>query len=239
MLKHRADLQRNKPWTLSDLGYGWPSSSIESDTNPCEEDNSRIDSEYAAAGTVKQNYVNILLMLLRLRQACDHLLLVRGYNSSSTWRSSIEMAKKLPRDKQVCLLNCLHKVKALVDFAVLIRSLKKNHSFDESPIVVFGGSYGGSKLSDGTSCGRGKIKKIGVRVLALLFSLSPRPSLGCLLPAFGSLKDLNELYWAHIITYVYIYALQLSGQNGFDAVEKYMDASATMPMWGLEMFCNI
>ncbi|THG10145.1 hypothetical protein TEA_007873 [Camellia sinensis var. sinensis] len=58
-------------------------------------------------GTVKQNYVNILLMLMRLRQACDHLLLVRGYNSSSTWRSSIEMAKKLPRDKQVCLLNCL------------------------------------------------------------------------------------------------------------------------------------
>ncbi|KAF2303400.1 hypothetical protein GH714_017958 [Hevea brasiliensis] len=33
--------------------------------------------EYAAAGTVKQNYVNILLMLLRLRQACDHPLLVR------------------------------------------------------------------------------------------------------------------------------------------------------------------
>ncbi|KAL7242527.1 hypothetical protein ACSBR1_014995 [Camellia fascicularis] len=64
-------------------------------------------AEYAAAGTVKQNYVNILLMLLRLRQACDHPLLVRGYNSSSTWRSSIEMAKKLPRDKQVCLLNCL------------------------------------------------------------------------------------------------------------------------------------
>ncbi|KAL6991016.1 hypothetical protein U1Q18_009139 [Sarracenia purpurea var. burkii] len=63
--------------------------------------------EYAAAGTVKQNYVNILLMLLRLRQACDHPLLVRGYNSSSAWRSSVEVAKKLPREKQVCLLNCL------------------------------------------------------------------------------------------------------------------------------------
>ena len=63
--------------------------------------------EYAAAGTVKQNYVNILLMLLRLRQACDHPLLVRGRNSSSAWRSSIEVAKKLPREKQSCLLNCL------------------------------------------------------------------------------------------------------------------------------------
>ncbi|GFZ03097.1 SNF2 domain-containing protein [Actinidia rufa] len=63
-------------------------------------------AEYAAAGTVKQNYVNILLMLLRLRQACDHPLLVRGRNSSSAWRSSIEVAKKLPREKQSCLLNC-------------------------------------------------------------------------------------------------------------------------------------
>lgn len=63
--------------------------------------------EYAAAGTVKQNYVNILLMLLRLRQACDHPLLVRKSGSSSIQRSSIEMAKKLPREKQIHLLNCL------------------------------------------------------------------------------------------------------------------------------------
>ncbi|XP_050234352.1 helicase-like transcription factor CHR28 isoform X2 [Mercurialis annua] len=63
--------------------------------------------EYAAAGTVKQNYVNILLMLLRLRQACDHPLLVRGIDSNYLGRFSIEMAKKLPREKQMCLLNCL------------------------------------------------------------------------------------------------------------------------------------
>ncbi|KAG6638596.1 hypothetical protein I3843_10G045400 [Carya illinoinensis] len=63
--------------------------------------------EYADAGTVKQNYVNILLMLLRLRQACDHPLLVRPYDSNSLWRSSVEMAKKLPREKQISLLNCL------------------------------------------------------------------------------------------------------------------------------------
>ncbi|KAL0321227.1 UNVERIFIED_CONTAM: Helicase-like transcription factor CHR28 [Sesamum radiatum] len=64
-------------------------------------------AEYAAAGTVKQNYVNILLMLLRLRQACDHPLLVKGFSSNSKMTSSIEMAKKLSREKQISLLNCL------------------------------------------------------------------------------------------------------------------------------------
>lgn len=59
--------------------------------------------EYAEAGTVKQNYVNILLMLLRLRQACGHPLLV----SSSSWTSSTEVAKKLPYEKQTFLLHCL------------------------------------------------------------------------------------------------------------------------------------
>jgi SNF2 family DNA or RNA helicase len=49
--------------------------------------------EYAEAGTVKQNYVNILLMLLRLRQACDHPLLVNG-EYSFTWESSVGLAKK-------------------------------------------------------------------------------------------------------------------------------------------------
>ncbi|XP_022715926.1 helicase-like transcription factor CHR28 isoform X3 [Durio zibethinus] len=63
--------------------------------------------EYAAAGTVKQNYVNILLMLLRLRQACDHPLLVRGFDSNSSWRSSIENANKLPQEKRTFLLSRL------------------------------------------------------------------------------------------------------------------------------------
>ncbi|KAG1368168.1 helicase-like transcription factor CHR28 [Cocos nucifera] len=62
---------------------------------------------YAEAGTVKQNYVNILFMLLRLRQACDHPLLVKGYDSNSIWRSSMEMAKKLPREQVEGLLKCL------------------------------------------------------------------------------------------------------------------------------------
>lgn len=69
--------------------------------------------EYAAAGTVKQNYVNILLMLLRLRQACDHPLLVKSSQSNSLWKSSSETAKKLPRDKQAALISCLETSLAL------------------------------------------------------------------------------------------------------------------------------
>ncbi|CAI9787921.1 unnamed protein product [Fraxinus pennsylvanica] len=72
------------------------------------EANSRAQfAEYAAAGTVKQNYVNILLMLLRLRQACDHPLLVSGFSTNAKMTASIEMAKKLPQEKQISLLNCL------------------------------------------------------------------------------------------------------------------------------------
>ncbi|KAF0917142.1 hypothetical protein E2562_016942 [Oryza meyeriana var. granulata] len=69
--------------------------------------------EYAAAGTVKQNYVNILLMLLRLRQACDHPHLVRGHESTSSWMSSLEMAKKLPAERQQSLLICLQSCSAI------------------------------------------------------------------------------------------------------------------------------
>lgn len=46
-------------------------------------------------------------MLLRLRQACDHPLLVRGCGSSSAWFSSVEMAKKISPEKRTSLLNCL------------------------------------------------------------------------------------------------------------------------------------
>lgn len=68
---------------------------------------------YADAGTVKQNYVNILLMLLRLRQACNHPLLVNGCNSNTNWRSSVDMASKLPREKQEHLLSFLEASSAL------------------------------------------------------------------------------------------------------------------------------
>ncbi|KAM7463253.1 hypothetical protein LguiA_031374 [Lonicera macranthoides] len=62
---------------------------------------------YAAAGTVNQNYANILLMLLRLRQACDHPLLVKGFNSDTAGRASMQTAKRLPRDMLLNLLNLL------------------------------------------------------------------------------------------------------------------------------------
>ncbi|PON87722.1 Cdk-activating kinase assembly factor [Trema orientale] len=62
---------------------------------------------YAAAGTVNQNYANILLMLLRLRQACDHPYLVKEYDSDCVGKDSVEMAKRLPRDMLINLLSLL------------------------------------------------------------------------------------------------------------------------------------
>ncbi|XP_072991538.1 helicase-like transcription factor CHR28 isoform X1 [Typha latifolia] len=69
--------------------------------------------EYAAAGTVKQNYANILLLLLRLRQACDHPLLAKGYQSDNVGRDSLEMARQLPRKTLVDMLNQLEGSSAI------------------------------------------------------------------------------------------------------------------------------
>ncbi|KAL3627745.1 hypothetical protein CASFOL_029108 [Castilleja foliolosa] len=63
--------------------------------------------EYAAAGTVKQHYAIILVMLLRLRQACGHPYLVDKSKYSSKSTTSLMTAKKLPREKQLSLLDCL------------------------------------------------------------------------------------------------------------------------------------
>ncbi|KAK7343294.1 hypothetical protein VNO77_11934 [Canavalia gladiata] len=68
---------------------------------------------YAAAGTVNQNYANILLMLLRLRQACDHPLLVKDYDSDPVGKVSIEMAKNLPKEFLINLSNCLETTFAI------------------------------------------------------------------------------------------------------------------------------
>ncbi|XP_014514431.1 helicase-like transcription factor CHR28 [Vigna radiata var. radiata] len=62
---------------------------------------------YAAAGTVNQNYANILLMLLRLRQACDHPRLVKDFDSDPVGKDSVEMAKTLPRELLINLFTCL------------------------------------------------------------------------------------------------------------------------------------
>ncbi|XP_022141407.1 helicase-like transcription factor CHR28 [Momordica charantia] len=72
-----------------------------------EADSRKQFKAYAAAGTVKQNYANILLMLLRLRQACDHPLLVKGCNTDSVGKDSTEMASKLPKEMLMNLLNRL------------------------------------------------------------------------------------------------------------------------------------
>jgi lysosomal Pro-X carboxypeptidase len=42
-------------------------------------------------------------------------------------------------------LGYLTSTQALADYAILINSLKQNLSAVDSPVVVFGGSYGGSK----------------------------------------------------------------------------------------------
>lgn len=49
-------------------------------------------------------------------------------------------------NKSAKTLGYLSSQQALADFAVLITSLKHNLSSEASPVVVFGGSYGGSKL---------------------------------------------------------------------------------------------
>ncbi|KAL1295687.1 hypothetical protein HN51_056534 [Arachis hypogaea] len=68
---------------------------------------------YAAAGTVNQNYANILLMLLRLRQACDHPRLVKDYYSDPLGKSSVEMANSLPKEMLINLFNSLETTFAI------------------------------------------------------------------------------------------------------------------------------
>lgn len=63
--------------------------------------------DYAAAGTLQSNYVNILWMLLRLRQACDHPLLVKGHHYQSTQKVVLDSAKKLTAEKRQHLLSLL------------------------------------------------------------------------------------------------------------------------------------
>ena len=64
---------------------------------------------YAAAGTVQSNYVNILWMLLRLRQACDHPRLVKGDFSDTVESASRDFAGKLSEEKRASLLSVLER----------------------------------------------------------------------------------------------------------------------------------
>jgi SNF2 family DNA or RNA helicase len=70
--------------------------------------------EYAAAGTVQSNYVNILWMLLRLRQACDHPMLVKKCSKAAAGqKTSVESARKLPPPQRLELIQCLEGSRTL------------------------------------------------------------------------------------------------------------------------------
>jgi len=68
---------------------------------------------YADAGTLSQNYANILLLLLRLRQACDHPQLVKGYNSDPVGKVSEAAVRRLPREARSRLINRLESSSAI------------------------------------------------------------------------------------------------------------------------------
>ncbi|KAK2635809.1 hypothetical protein Ddye_030601 [Dipteronia dyeriana] len=78
-----------------------------------ESDSFKKFKAYADAGTVSQNYANILLMLLRLRQACDHPQLVKEYTSDTVGKFSVEMARSLPREMLIDLLSRLETSTAI------------------------------------------------------------------------------------------------------------------------------
>ncbi|KAF3513242.1 hypothetical protein F2Q69_00009444 [Brassica cretica] len=64
-------------------------------------------------GTLNQNYTNILLMLLRLRQACDHPQLVHRSTSDPYEKESEETVQRLPKEARINLLNCLESSSAI------------------------------------------------------------------------------------------------------------------------------
>ncbi|XP_066349545.1 helicase-like transcription factor CHR28 isoform X2 [Miscanthus floridulus] len=68
---------------------------------------------YDAAGTIRKNYANILVLLLRLRQACDHPLLLNGQESDLIDGNSIERAKQLPKETVTNLLEKLERGPAI------------------------------------------------------------------------------------------------------------------------------
>lgn len=65
----------------------------------------------------------------------------RYYGESMPYGSSDEAYKN------ATTLSYLTAEQALADFAVLLRELKGNLSAEACPVVLFGGSYGGSKCS--------------------------------------------------------------------------------------------
>lgn len=72
------------------------------------------------------------------RPNCD-LLQHRYYGESMPFGSK---AKAYNNSKSLAYLTA---EQALADFAVLLTDLKRNLSAESSPVVLFGGSYGGSE----------------------------------------------------------------------------------------------
>ncbi|XP_051135086.1 helicase-like transcription factor CHR28 [Andrographis paniculata] len=136
-------------------------------------------AEYAAAGTVKQNYVNILLMLLRLRQACDHPLLVKGFNSNSNLNQSIEAAKQLPHEKKVYLVNCLEASLAICGIC--------KDSPEDAVVTVCGHVFcnqciceqmiGADSQCPSKKCRKNLAKSSVFSIIALRTALSEQPSI--------------------------------------------------------------
>ncbi|XP_024520679.1 helicase-like transcription factor CHR28 [Selaginella moellendorffii] len=81
--------------------------------NSLELESRRQFQVYAEEGTLQSNYVNILYMLLRLRQACDHPLLVKETNNESTEFDAVENVKKLALERRVELQNTLDRNKSI------------------------------------------------------------------------------------------------------------------------------
>ncbi|ESQ48275.1 hypothetical protein EUTSA_v10021937mg, partial [Eutrema salsugineum] len=64
--------------------------------------------EEYAAGNGSGNYAHMLVMLLRLRQACNHPQLLRGYIDSDDFSSyTKEAVRTIPRESLIILLNLL------------------------------------------------------------------------------------------------------------------------------------
>ncbi|CAN7041795.1 unnamed protein product [Brassica rapa subsp. trilocularis] len=73
--------------------------------------------------------------------ACFCLLFL-FFNERRFYGESAPFGKKSHKTAEI--LGYLNSQQALADYAILIRSLKQNLSSEASPVVVFGGSYGGT-----------------------------------------------------------------------------------------------
>lgn len=133
---------------------------------------------YAAAGTVKQNYVNILLLLLRLRQACNHPLLVQGHNSSSIWKASLETGKKLPVEKLLYLLNCLETSSAICGIC--------NDPPEDSVVSICGHVFCNQCISEHLSCEGNQCPVLNCKVHLNISSVFSGATLNCCLSDHSS-----------------------------------------------------